>query len=76
MLPILALAVLFPALSLAQDGSLTGPTSSAAAAGYSCDASQCKLPYCNCASTSPPGGLSPVCTSSQPCLRPRPRPSE
>ncbi|KAN0134880.1 carbohydrate esterase [Lactarius tabidus] len=59
MLPTLVLAVLFPALSLAQDGSLTGPTSSSAAAGYSCDASQCKLPNCNCASTSPPGGLSP-----------------
>ncbi|KAF7300354.1 hypothetical protein HMN09_00918700 [Mycena chlorophos] len=58
--------MLFPALSLlllnvlgvaAQDGSLTGATSSAAAANYSCDASKCKLPNCNCASTSPPGGL-------------------
>ncbi|KAK2462850.1 hypothetical protein APHAL10511_005048 [Amanita phalloides] len=46
-------------LALAQDGGITGPTSSAQAAGYSCDTSQCKLPACNCASTSPPGGLSP-----------------
>ncbi|EIW87292.1 hypothetical protein CONPUDRAFT_116476 [Coniophora puteana RWD-64-598 SS2] len=44
---------------VAQDGSLTGPTSSSAAAGYSCDPNQCKLPSCNCASTSPPGGLDP-----------------
>ncbi|KAF9071990.1 hypothetical protein BDP27DRAFT_1218247 [Rhodocollybia butyracea] len=42
---------------LGQDGSVSGPTSNAQAAGYSCDASQCKLPNCNCASTSPPGGL-------------------
>ncbi|GAA6018025.1 hypothetical protein JCM11491_000035 [Sporobolomyces phaffii] len=38
---------------------LTGPTSSTAAAGYSCDPNTCKLPSCQCASTSPPGGLSP-----------------
>lgn len=43
-----------------QDGAVTGPTSSAQAAGYSCDTSKCQLPNCNCASTSPPGGLSPV----------------
>jgi len=48
-----------PFLALAQDGSISAPTSSAAAAGYSCDATQCKLPNCNCASTSPPGGLNP-----------------
>ncbi|CAK5266052.1 unnamed protein product [Mycena citricolor] len=41
----------------AQDGSISGATSSASAAGYSCDATKCKLPTCNCASTSPPGGL-------------------
>ncbi|KZP04662.1 hypothetical protein FIBSPDRAFT_1054534 [Athelia psychrophila] len=50
---------LVPVLVAAQDGGITGPTSSPAAAGYSCDPSQCKLPNCNCASTSPPGGLSP-----------------
>ncbi|KAJ7439981.1 hypothetical protein FB451DRAFT_143851 [Mycena latifolia] len=56
----LLLAFLWPLLALAQDdGSISGATSSAAAAGYSCDASKCKLPSCNCASTSPPGGLSP-----------------
>jgi hypothetical protein len=59
MLPILILALLFPLLSLAQDGTIDGPTTSTDAAGYSCDSSQCKLPNCNCASTSPPGGLSP-----------------
>ncbi|KAF7314348.1 Carbohydrate esterase family 4 protein [Mycena kentingensis (nom. inval.)] len=42
-----------------EEGSLSGATSSADAAGYSCDASKCKLPKCNCASTNPPGGLSP-----------------
>ena len=56
----LALLSLSPLLALAQDGSVTGPTSSQNAAGYSCDASKCKLPDCNCASTSPPGGISPV----------------
>jgi hypothetical protein len=44
----------------AQDGSVSAPTSSADAAGYNCDPTKCKLPTCNCASTSPPGGLSPV----------------
>ena len=51
----------------AQDGSVTGPTSSASAAGYSCDASKCKLPNCNCASTDPPGGLDPVSFSRSFC---------
>ncbi|KZT43850.1 hypothetical protein SISSUDRAFT_1039750 [Sistotremastrum suecicum HHB10207 ss-3] len=48
-----------PLFSVAQDGSITAPTSSAAAANYSCDATKCKLPDCNCASVNPPGGLSP-----------------
>ena len=62
MLPIGLLAAL-PLLVgvFAQDeGTISGPTSSASAAGYSCDASKCKLPDCNCASTDPPGGLDPV----------------
>ncbi|EIN14312.1 hypothetical protein PUNSTDRAFT_49130 [Punctularia strigosozonata HHB-11173 SS5] len=53
------LAAFLPLLVVAQDGSISGPTSSSQAAGYSCDTSKCKLPDCNCASTSPPGGLSP-----------------
>lgn len=57
-LKLLALVSLFAGV-LAQDGSVSAPTSSADAAGYSCDPSQCKLPDCNCASTSPPGGLDP-----------------
>ncbi|KAF7340971.1 hypothetical protein MSAN_02082500 [Mycena sanguinolenta] len=60
MLPRALLLSLLPSLALfawAQDGSVTGATSSAAAAGYSCDPTKCKLPTCNCASTSPPGGL-------------------
>ena len=62
MLPTTLLAAFLPLLGhvLAQDGSLSGPTSSASAAGYSCDPSKCKLPDCNCASTDPPGGLKPV----------------
>ncbi len=64
MRPLAVLAFLLPALSLAQDGSVSGPTSSSQAAKYSCDPSVCKLPKCNCASTSPPGGLSPVITRS------------
>lgn len=58
--------VLFSALAIlpwfvaAQDGGINGPTSSSDAAGYNCDASKCQLPNCNCASTSPPGGLQPV----------------
>jgi hypothetical protein len=47
-------------LTLAQDGSITGPTSSAAAANYTCDPTKCKLPNCACASTEPPGGLTPA----------------
>ncbi|KAJ7760139.1 hypothetical protein DFH07DRAFT_740876 [Mycena maculata] len=53
----LLFAILAPLLVLAQDGSVSGATSSAAAAGYSCDPTKCKLPTCNCASTNPPGGL-------------------
>ncbi|OBZ79975.1 hypothetical protein A0H81_01437 [Grifola frondosa] len=50
---------LLPLLGLvfAQDGSISGPTSSSQAAGYSCDTTKCKLPSCNCASPNPPGGL-------------------
>ncbi|KAG6330481.1 hypothetical protein ID866_8608 [Astraeus odoratus] len=53
--------VLWRLLSLvaAQDGGITGPTTSTSASGYSCDPSRCQLPHCNCASTSPPGGLHP-----------------
>ncbi|KAF9236840.1 hypothetical protein BU15DRAFT_88965 [Melanogaster broomeanus] len=43
----------------AQDGAISGPTTSPSAAGYSCNPQTCKLPSCNCASTNPPGGLSP-----------------
>ncbi|KAJ6617433.1 hypothetical protein B0H10DRAFT_1948335 [Mycena sp. CBHHK59/15] len=60
MLPRALLAALAPLLTLVaaqDDGSISGATSSTAAAGYSCDATKCKLPSCNCASTSPPGGL-------------------
>ncbi|KAK7028474.1 family 4 carbohydrate esterase [Favolaschia claudopus] len=60
MLSYFLLAFLTPLLALASDdGGITGPTTSSDAAGYSCDASNCKLPSCNCASTSPPGGLKP-----------------
>ncbi|KAJ7052259.1 hypothetical protein C8F01DRAFT_626387 [Mycena amicta] len=60
LLPTISLLLLNVLGGLAQDdGSISGATSSSAAAGYSCDASKCKLPTCNCASTSPPGGLSP-----------------
>ncbi|KAI5120853.1 hypothetical protein M0805_007040 [Coniferiporia weirii] len=58
-LSVLSLLSLLPLLVSAQDGSITGPTSSASAADYSCDPSTCKLPDCACASTSPPGGLDP-----------------
>jgi hypothetical protein len=44
---------------MAQDGSVSGPTSSKDAAGYSCDPNKCQLPNCHCASTDPPNGLSP-----------------
>ncbi|TDL28107.1 hypothetical protein BD410DRAFT_782072 [Rickenella mellea] len=59
MLSLLVLSLVLPLLSFAQDGGISGPTSSSDAAGYSCDASKCKLPNCACASTSPPGGLQP-----------------
>ncbi|KAK7051762.1 family 4 carbohydrate esterase [Favolaschia claudopus] len=62
MLPQTLLALMAPLLVLAADGGdggLTGATTSQAAAGYSCDPAKCKLPKCNCASTSPPGGLKP-----------------
>ena len=60
MLPQALLLLSLSAGIFAQDGSISGPTSSSSAAGYSCDASKCKLPDCNCASTDPPGGLDPV----------------
>ncbi|KAJ6457260.1 hypothetical protein C8R45DRAFT_844293 [Mycena sanguinolenta] len=56
---VLILSLLLPLFAWAQDGSISGATSSADAAGYSCDPSKCQLPNCNCASTSPPGGLNP-----------------
>lgn len=66
MLPPTLFAAVLPLLAavLAQEeGQLSGPTTSAAAAGYSCDPNSCKLPNCHCASTDPPGGLSPVSLS-------------
>ena len=66
MLPTALLAAFLPLLGYVfaqEEGQLSGPTSSASAAGYSCDATKCKLPNCNCASTDPPGGLSPVSKS-------------
>jgi len=42
-----------------QDGSLDGPTTDPSKFSYNCDPNQCKLPKCNCASTNPPGGISP-----------------
>ena len=58
----LLLAFSFASLSAyAQDGSISGPTSDPSKFQYSCDPTHCKLPACNCASTQPPGGLSPVC---------------
>jgi hypothetical protein len=62
-----ALLALLPLLAAAQDGVVTGPTSSPAAAGYSCDATKCKLPNCNCASTNPPGGLNVVRNRNTQC---------
>ncbi|ESK93243.1 chitin deacetylase-like isoform e [Moniliophthora roreri MCA 2997] len=56
-LPMSLLACILPSLVFAQDGVVSGPQTSSEAAGYICDASKCKLPSCNCASTSPPGGL-------------------
>lgn len=52
--------ILLPLLVLAQDGSISGPASSADAAGYICDPGKYQLPSCNCASPNPPGGLDPV----------------
>ncbi|KAK0519622.1 hypothetical protein OC834_006186 [Tilletia horrida] len=46
----------------AGEGSSVGQSAGASGAGYSCDPNQCKLPNCHCASTSPPGGLSPADT--------------
>ncbi|KZV90702.1 hypothetical protein EXIGLDRAFT_750510 [Exidia glandulosa HHB12029] len=51
-------ALLAAAAVVAQEGNISGPTTSKDAMHYSCDPSSCKLPDCNCASTSPPGGLS------------------
>ncbi|KAF7311854.1 hypothetical protein MIND_00196100 [Mycena indigotica] len=63
LLHVLRILLLYVSFGLAQDdGSISGPTSSSAAAGYSCDASKCKLPNCNCASPNPPGGISPADT--------------
>ncbi|GJE88021.1 carbohydrate esterase family 4 protein [Phanerochaete sordida] len=59
MLPQALLLLSLLAGAFAQDGSVTGPTSSPEAAGYSCDPTKCKLPNCNCASPDPPGGLDP-----------------
>ncbi|KAL1712211.1 hypothetical protein EV715DRAFT_214110 [Schizophyllum commune] len=56
---LLALSLSGASSVLAQEGSISGAQSSPEAAGYSCDADKCKLPDCNCASTSPPGGLDP-----------------
>ncbi|KAH7886342.1 hypothetical protein F5I97DRAFT_1928192 [Phlebopus sp. FC_14] len=52
-------AFLLLQLVTAQDGQISGPRTSPEAAGYSCDPTKCVLPQCNCASTSPPGGLKP-----------------
>ena len=61
MLPLSLLAALpFVGYALAEEGSISGPTTSSSAAGYSCDPNTCKLPNCHCASTDPPGGLSVV----------------
>lgn len=59
--PATLLASYLPA-ALAQDGSITGPTTSPDALHYVCPApgSTCSPPDCMCASTSPPGGLSPA----------------
>ncbi|KAH9486218.1 Chitin deacetylase 7 [Psilocybe cubensis] len=59
MLPYALLLSLLPLCVIAQDGAISGPTTSPSAAGYSCDPTKCKLPDCNCASTDPPGGLKP-----------------
>ncbi|PPR08240.1 hypothetical protein CVT24_001282 [Panaeolus cyanescens] len=59
MLPYAPFLLFLPLLVLGQDGGLSGPTTSTESLGYSCDTSKCQLPACNCASTSPPGGLHP-----------------
>ncbi|KAK0465966.1 uncharacterized protein EV420DRAFT_1617452 [Desarmillaria tabescens] len=61
---LLAIYLIFfvPLAVFAQDGGIFMQTTSVEAAGYSCDSTQCRLPHCNCASTSPPGGLSPADT--------------
>lgn len=41
------------------EGQSVGSSGGASSARYACDISACKLPNCNCASTSPPGGLDP-----------------
>ncbi|KAH0837823.1 hypothetical protein J3R83DRAFT_6031 [Lanmaoa asiatica] len=46
-------------LVAAQDGVISGPTTSASATGYSCYLTKCQLPKCNSASTSPPDAVSP-----------------
>ncbi|EEB94940.1 hypothetical protein MPER_06170, partial [Moniliophthora perniciosa FA553] len=56
-LPMSLLVYILTSSVFAQDGVVSGPQTSPEAAGYLCDASKCKLPSCNCASTSPPGGL-------------------
>lgn len=46
-------------VSSGEGGGSNGPSSTPQSAGYSCDPNSCKLPSCQCASTSPPGGLNP-----------------
>lgn len=59
----LAVSLALLAFVNAQDGGPpTGDTTGKHT--YSCDATKCKLPNCACASTSPPGGLSPVRNSN------------
>ena len=43
---------------LAQDGTPNIPSTSTPSS-YACDPNTCKLPTCQCASQSPPGGLKP-----------------
>ena len=40
-----------------EGGEVGGPTTSAEALNYHCDADRCKLPNCHCADRNPPGGL-------------------
>ncbi|OAV86694.1 hypothetical protein PTTG_10998, partial [Puccinia triticina 1-1 BBBD Race 1] len=46
-------------VSSGEGGATNGPLSTPQSAGYTCDPNSCKLPSCQCASTSPPGGLNP-----------------